>query len=105
MAAGDRCVIVIARMSYPFEPPVFPVPHREFRCACGFGAVRRSTPPRCPMCGGTEWEELGWKPFAELPYDFVVRFRSVAPDAADKPLRREAAEIGSARSLPAGAFT
>jgi hypothetical protein len=31
----------------------------EFRCAgCGYGvSVRRVLPPRCPMCGGEEWDE------------------------------------------------
>lgn len=30
-----------------------------FRCCdCGYGvSVRRVLPPRCPMCGGTLWEE------------------------------------------------
>jgi hypothetical protein len=39
-------------------------PLLSFRCAeCGYGARRRSAPHRCPMCGGTEWEEEGWSSF------------------------------------------
>jgi rubredoxin len=43
-------------------------PRREYHCvACGYGAIRRSPPDRCPLCGGVNWREAGWKPFAELP--------------------------------------
>jgi rubredoxin len=30
----------------------------RYRCAhCGYGASCRSAPERCPMCGGTAWED------------------------------------------------
>jgi hypothetical protein len=55
------------------------------------------------MCGRADWEELGWKPFAALPYAFIARVRSAADDAADEPLWRAAAEVGAGSMLPAGA--
>jgi ribosomal protein L37AE/L43A len=80
-----------------------PAPRRTFLCPdCGYGAVRRSSPARCPMCGGAEWEELGWKPFAALPEYFTARLRYAADDdAANEPMRREAAEVAAEGALPA----
>jgi hypothetical protein len=75
---------------------VSPAPRLEFRCCtCGYGAVRRSGPPRCPMCGCAEWVEVGWKPFAALPCAFVARLGDVVGEAADEPLWRGAAEDGT----------
>ena len=89
-------------MTRLLERPASPAPRLEFRCcACGYGVVRQSSPPRCPMCGDAEWEELGWKPFAELPSAFIARVRYAAEDAADEPLRREAAGVGAGRVSPA----
>lgn len=32
----------------------------DFRCAdCGYGAVIHGALPRCPMCGGSVWENRG----------------------------------------------
>jgi len=52
------------------------------------------------MCGCAKWEELGWKPFAALPYAFIARFRHAADGAAGEPLRREATEVGAPSVLP-----
>jgi hypothetical protein len=77
-----------------------PSPLKDFRCACGYGAARRSAPDHCPMCGGNEWQDLGWKPFAALPDDFTARTQNFVDDgAANEPLRREAAEVGAASGL------
>jgi len=36
----------------------------EFHCAeCGYGVIVSRELPRCPMCGGTAWEESAWSPF------------------------------------------
>lgn len=33
----------------------------EFHCShCGYGVIVQRTLPRCPMCGGMEWEEAGF---------------------------------------------
>src|SRR5690348_17124837 len=72
-----------------------PVPREEFRCpGCGYGAVSRGRPARCPMCGCSEWEVFGWKPFSVLPTASVARIRHI-DKAADEPLRREALEVAS----------
>jgi rubrerythrin len=35
----------------------------EFRCSrCGYGVIVQLELPRCPMCSGTAWEQLGWAP-------------------------------------------
>jgi len=55
-AVEARVVMEIAR---PRRRP----PRLELRCSsCGYGAVVRTAPDRCPMCGGTVWEH------AERPY-------------------------------------
>jgi hypothetical protein len=36
----------------------------EFHCAdCGYGVTVYRELPRCPMCGGEEWEQSAWSPF------------------------------------------
>jgi rubredoxin len=36
----------------------------EFHCAeCGYGVTVYRELPRCPMCGGTTWEQAPWSPF------------------------------------------
>src|SRR4051794_34032339 len=36
----------------------------EFHCAeCGYGVTVYRELPRCPMCGGEEWEQSPWSPF------------------------------------------
>jgi rubrerythrin len=36
----------------------------EFHCAeCGYGVIILRALPRCPMCGGTSWEQSPWSPF------------------------------------------
>ena len=36
----------------------------EYHCvACGYGITLHSTLPRCPMCGGSSWEQSTWSPF------------------------------------------
>ena len=37
----------------------------EFHCSeCGYGVAICRELPRCPMCGGSTWEEATWSPFA-----------------------------------------
>jgi len=37
----------------------------EFRCAgCGYGVTVYKALPSCPMCQGTEWERVPWRPFS-----------------------------------------
>jgi rubredoxin len=81
-------------MSLHCERLASAAPRIDFRCpTCGYGVVRRNSPARCPMCGGTEWDERGWKPFSALPPHFLARISYSADDAANEPLRREAAEV------------
>ncbi|MEN3343322.1 MAG: hypothetical protein V7644_2726 [Actinomycetota bacterium] len=36
----------------------------EFHCGeCGYGVIVSRGLPRCPMCGGTVWEQSAWSPF------------------------------------------
>jgi hypothetical protein len=43
-------------------------PTVELRCrTCGYGAIVRGVPPACPMCQGSEWDDLGWRPFSAQP--------------------------------------
>jgi rubrerythrin len=36
----------------------------EFHCAeCGYGVTVYRQLPRCPMCGGEQWEQSDWSPF------------------------------------------
>lgn len=36
----------------------------EFHCSeCGYGVTVHRELPRCPMCGGTAWEQWAWSPF------------------------------------------
>jgi rubredoxin len=67
-------------------------PLLRYRCdGCGYGASRRATPERCPMCGGAEWQEEWWKPFADLTGD-------LAPLAdVDTPLARD---VGGSSVFP-----
>jgi rubredoxin len=44
------------------------------RCeSCGYGVTRSDPPERCPMCGGADWEEDGWRPFSALLHDLRPR--------------------------------
>jgi len=37
----------------------------EFRCAgCGYGVTVHKVLPDCPMCRGTSWERVPWRPFS-----------------------------------------
>lgn len=37
----------------------------DVRCsACGYGAVVKSMPSRCPMCTGSTWDFADWSPLA-----------------------------------------
>ena len=37
----------------------------EFRCAgCGYGVTVHKVLPDCPMCRGTTWERVPWRPFS-----------------------------------------
>src|SRR6266540_7531601 len=66
-----------------------PAPRTEFRCdTCGYGAVRRSAPHHCPMCGSTTWEEEGWKPHAALLDEFATGMDEAAEEDASAPLQR-----------------
>jgi rubrerythrin len=38
-----------------------------YHCSgCGYGVTVHAQLPRCPMCGGTTWEQAGWSPFSRL---------------------------------------
>ncbi len=38
---------------------------RELLCtACGYRAVAKATPAQCPMCAGTAWDFVDWRPFS-----------------------------------------
>jgi hypothetical protein len=40
-------------------------PKHEYRCSsCGYGAVARAEPARCPMCQTELWEHAPWRPFS-----------------------------------------
>lgn len=66
--------------------PVSTAARRTLRCStCGYGAVHRGTPLRCPMCGGTSWNDDRSKPgtsFADLAAD-------IHHADADEPMQRE----------------
>ena len=35
----------------------------EFHCAeCGYGVTVYRRLPTCPMCGGSDWEQVPWSP-------------------------------------------
>lgn len=37
----------------------------EYHCSdCGYGVTIVRALPRCPMCGGTSWEQSAWSPFS-----------------------------------------
>jgi rubrerythrin len=37
----------------------------EFRCAgCGYGVTVHKALPTCPMCQGSDWERVPWRPFS-----------------------------------------
>jgi rubredoxin len=37
----------------------------EFHCSeCGYGVTIVRVLPRCPMCGGTSWEQAEWSTFS-----------------------------------------
>jgi hypothetical protein len=54
------------------------------------------------MCGGTSWEEQGWKPYAAL---FDDRAAAGIDEDASAPLQREASEIDAPSILPGVPFT
>lgn len=36
----------------------------ELRCTtCGYAVAVASQPDKCPMCQGTEWDAVPWRPF------------------------------------------
>ncbi len=36
----------------------------EYHCSdCGYGVTVFSVLTRCPMCGGSAWEQSAWSPF------------------------------------------
>jgi rubredoxin len=37
----------------------------EFRCtSCGYGVTVYKVLPECPMCRGTAWQRVPWRPFS-----------------------------------------
>ena len=37
----------------------------ELRCTtCGYAVAVASQPDTCPMCQGTEWDAVPWRPFS-----------------------------------------
>jgi hypothetical protein len=57
------------------------------------------------MCGGTSWEEHGWKPYAALFDDRAAAGIDEAADDASAPLQREASEIDAPSILPGVPFS
>jgi hypothetical protein len=58
------------------------------------------------MCGGTSWEEQGWKPYAALFDDRAAAgIDEAADEDASAPLRREASEIDAPNILPGVPFS
>jgi len=40
----------------------------EYHCSsCGYGVTVHGLLPRCPMCSGTSWEQVSWRPFSRAP--------------------------------------
>jgi len=38
----------------------------DLRCTgCGYGIVADGATPPCPMCGGSTWDPLPWRPFTQ----------------------------------------
>ena len=66
-------------------------------CGCGYGAVRRSEPQRCPMCGSTTWEIEGWRPYAELFGEVELHLVDPVADETTAPAQREASELEASR--------
>jgi hypothetical protein len=55
------------------------------------------------MCGLSDWDEEGWKPFADLGLELAVVARRAAQRAgfdADAPLVREAIELSVFPGVP-----
>jgi hypothetical protein len=49
----------------PAHGEVKRLPLAQFSCTgCGYGASRPIAPERCPMCGGSAWENQPWRPFS-----------------------------------------
>jgi len=39
----------------------------EFRCeGCGYGVTVYRSLPVCPMCHGTAWERVPWRPYTRV---------------------------------------
>ena len=39
----------------------------DFRCeGCGYGVTVYRSLPVCPMCHGTEWERVPWRPYTRV---------------------------------------
>ncbi len=37
----------------------------EFRClGCGYGVTVYRSLPACPMCQGSDWERVPWRPYS-----------------------------------------
>ncbi len=50
-------------------PQVEATPGRklDYVCkSCGYGIAVTTSPPECPMCRGSEWDEAAWRPFTSL---------------------------------------
>jgi hypothetical protein len=69
----------------------------EYYCAgCGYGIVVYVRPPGCPMCREGRWEQVEWRPSAQLLDDLALPFgtqsqrrRLHAPSSAtaEEPIR------------------
>jgi len=104
LGSGSR--VMLSRMSRPPERRASPAPLQGFRCSsCGYGAVRRSEPHRCPMCGSTSWEAEGWKPYAALLGDLTAEAEERSAEEATAPLQREASELEANGILPGVPFS
>jgi len=91
---------ILPDMNRSADRPASPAQLKSFRCGtCGYGSARRSAPHRCPMCGGTNWQEERRKLYAELD-ESAVRIDEAADEDASAPLQQEAWEIDAASIFP-----
>ena len=58
----------VDRLEIGAERSIWPAGSRakgEFRCAgCGYGVTVYKVLPECPMCRGTSWQRVPWRPFS-----------------------------------------
>jgi hypothetical protein len=51
--------------SLPAERTLSQLGRLELVCTgCGYGAIAKMFPTRCPMCGGLDWDFADWRSFS-----------------------------------------